>query len=212
MWLAAAAAQRWWARTARHAACATPWHAAAWPCRASPTMPMGFATHLEPQKRLPLPTWCRTRPWQDQAWRIFGLQLLEPTIENGCLKRPQRPLHRVFPLLAAGRALLKLGMASSTASGHLPAARMAAPRKAHANALALLLTPALLAVVRLERAVSALARTALVLPKSALVASLYLASTASGDLLAWLTGQPTSKHLVGAQGLLGARRGGGGRG
>jgi hypothetical protein len=93
-------------------------------------------------------------------------------------------------MAAAGAPKLHVGRASGN------------PKAGHSSALAALLSPALVGVLRAQ----ALLLHALLLPRRALITSLYLTSTASGDLLAWLTGQPTSKMQA-----RGGDRGRGGR-
>jgi hypothetical protein len=67
-----------------------------------------------------------------------------------------------------------------------------AVRKQHQGVLAVLLSPAILALTQGY----ALALQALLLPKRMVVTCLYLFNSGSGDLLAYLTQQPTSKMQV----------------
>lgn len=65
--------------------------------------------------------------------------------------------------------------------------------------LGLLLSPAIIAVAQAQALAawaSSQALEALLLPKRAAVACLYIANVGSGDLLAYLTAQPTSKMQV----------------
>jgi len=62
----------------------------------------------------------------------------------------------------------------------------------HQGVLAVLLSPAVLALTQAHT----LALQAVLLPKRLLVTCLYVCNTGSGDLLAYLTAQPTSKMQV----------------